>query len=112
MPLVVMCGFPSSGKTKRSIELKTYLEVEKKARVTVVTHHRDNVDKNHTYTGLMITVPLTTHTGLVRICDCSALFKNIYELLMICHLSLLNLNFRLPTNIFTAGLSLLLTPVV
>lgn len=50
MPLVVMCGFPSSGKTKRSIELKTYLEVEKKARVTVITHHRDNVDKNHTYT--------------------------------------------------------------
>lgn len=39
MPLILMCGFPSSGKTKRSLELKEYFENEKDKAVTIVSEN-------------------------------------------------------------------------
>lgn len=39
MPLIMLCGFPSSGKSKRSLELKEYLENEKNKTVTIVSEN-------------------------------------------------------------------------
>lgn len=45
MPLVIVCGYPSSGKTTVSNRLKTYLEEEKKKNVILISEN-DLVDKN------------------------------------------------------------------
>lgn len=51
MPLVVMCGFPSSGKTTRVTELKAFMEEVKQIKTTVVSDHKSDVEKNHVYSG-------------------------------------------------------------
>ncbi|PIK56857.1 KTI12-like, chromatin associated [Apostichopus japonicus] len=48
MPLVVLCGFPSSGKTKRTNEIKKQLETNDK-KVIVVSEHNFGIDKNLVY---------------------------------------------------------------
>ncbi|KAJ8036224.1 Protein KTI12-like [Holothuria leucospilota] len=48
MPLIVMCGIPSSGKTTRTNEIKKHLELMKKI-VVVVGDHVMNLDKNSVY---------------------------------------------------------------
>lgn len=39
MPLVLISGFPSSGKTKRAREIKDFLEGEKGKKVTIVSEN-------------------------------------------------------------------------
>ncbi|KAK7063131.1 kti12, chromatin associated, partial [Halocaridina rubra] len=45
MPLIIITGFPSSGKTRRTLELRDHFEVEKKKTVLVVSEN-SLVDKD------------------------------------------------------------------
>uniref|UniRef100_A0A671XRF3 Protein KTI12 homolog n=1 Tax=Sparus aurata TaxID=8175 RepID=A0A671XRF3_SPAAU len=49
MPLVVMCGYPCSGKTRRAEELKVYFEQSCDRKVHVVGDGGLDVDKNTVY---------------------------------------------------------------
>ncbi|XP_060932830.1 protein KTI12 homolog isoform X2 [Limanda limanda] len=49
MPLVVMCGFPCSGKTRRAEELKLHFENSSKAKVHIVGDGTLGVDRNSVY---------------------------------------------------------------
>ncbi|XP_056428905.1 protein KTI12 homolog isoform X1 [Hyla sarda] len=51
MPLVVMCGFPCSGKSRRALELKEHLE-QKGKKVYIAGDHELGVDRNSVYTEL------------------------------------------------------------
>ena len=51
MPLVLMCGFPASGKTKRASELKHYLEKSSGKVVHVIGDQSLGVNKNTVYEG-------------------------------------------------------------
>ena len=48
MPLIILCGYPSSGKTKRSKELKEVLEKEK-PNVEVILIDDGSIDRNKVY---------------------------------------------------------------
>lgn len=39
MPLLLLSGFPSSGKTKRATEIKEYLEIGKGKKVSIVSEN-------------------------------------------------------------------------
>ncbi|XP_019934276.1 protein KTI12 homolog [Paralichthys olivaceus] len=49
MPLIVMCGFPCSGKTRRAEELKVHFEHSSKLKVHIVGDEALGVDKNCVY---------------------------------------------------------------
>ncbi|XP_029992576.1 protein KTI12 homolog [Sphaeramia orbicularis] len=49
MPLIVMCGYPCSGKTRRAEELKVYLEENTERKVHVVGDEALGVEKNTVY---------------------------------------------------------------
>ncbi|XP_069019516.1 protein KTI12 homolog isoform X1 [Embiotoca jacksoni] len=49
MPLVVMCGYPCSGKTRRAEELKVYFEESTERKVHIVGEGALDVDKNTVY---------------------------------------------------------------
>jgi len=49
MPLIVMVGIPSSGKTTRAIEIKKYLEQEHNAKVIILNEENLKMDKNQFY---------------------------------------------------------------
>jgi tRNA uridine 5-carbamoylmethylation protein Kti12 len=49
MPLVVVVGIPTSGKTTRTQELKTYFEEEHKAEVIVVSEDSLEMSKRDFY---------------------------------------------------------------
>jgi protein KTI12 len=49
MPLIVLCGRPSSGKTTRAMELKTYLEGISKMPVVVLNEESLGLDRNSSY---------------------------------------------------------------
>ncbi|XP_067653808.1 protein KTI12 homolog [Haliotis asinina] len=50
MPLVVLCGFPSSGKTKRANELKKHIEAKyPNKKIHVVSDHNSGVERNTVY---------------------------------------------------------------
>ncbi|KAK3102390.1 hypothetical protein FSP39_011051, partial [Pinctada imbricata] len=49
MPLVIICGFPSSGKSRRSEELKKYLQEELKKTVHIISDTSIGIDKNDVY---------------------------------------------------------------
>ncbi|XP_058501819.1 protein KTI12 homolog isoform X2 [Solea solea] len=49
MPLIVMSGFPCSGKTRRAKELKDYFEQSSKLKVHIVGDEALGVDKNSVY---------------------------------------------------------------
>lgn len=51
MPLVILTGFPCSGKTKRVVELKKYLEESKSQTVRVIDDESADVDRHLTYHG-------------------------------------------------------------
>lgn len=51
MPLIVMCGYPCSGKTRRAEELKVYFEQNTKRKVDVVGDGALDVEKNSVYAG-------------------------------------------------------------
>ena len=49
MPLVLFCGIPSSGKTKRALELRKYLEDKYKCNVVLINEENLNIKKNESY---------------------------------------------------------------
>ncbi|KAM3870493.1 protein KTI12 homolog [Diretmus argenteus] len=49
MPLIVMCGYPCSGKTRRAGELKEYFEQNTDRKVDVVGDGALGMDKNSAY---------------------------------------------------------------
>lgn len=49
MPLIVMCGFPCSGKTQRSWELKEYFENNTERKVHIVGDGTLGIEKNTVY---------------------------------------------------------------
>ena len=51
MPLVIFCGFPSSGKTTKCIALRNQLEDIYKVTVKLITDHDQNINKNIAYKG-------------------------------------------------------------
>ena len=51
MPFVLICGYPSSGKTKRSEELASYLRDKLDKTVHIISDHTLNIDKNDIYAG-------------------------------------------------------------
>ncbi len=51
MPCVLLCGFPSSGKTTRANQLKTFL-TETSGKVVHIINDEDlKIDKNQVYSG-------------------------------------------------------------
>ncbi|KAL5019962.1 hypothetical protein ScPMuIL_002854 [Solemya velum] len=49
MPLLILCGLPSSGKSRRAQELDDYLSNELNKKVNTITDHYDGRDKNVVY---------------------------------------------------------------
>ncbi|CAK6951049.1 protein KTI12 homolog [Scomber scombrus] len=49
MPLIVMCGYPCSGKTRRAEELKGYFEQKSLRQVHIVGDEALGVEKNSVY---------------------------------------------------------------
>ncbi|XP_061577839.1 protein KTI12 homolog [Cololabis saira] len=49
MPLIVMCGYPCSGKTRRAEELKAYFDENTERRVIIVGDGVLGVERNHVY---------------------------------------------------------------
>ncbi|KAM7396711.1 hypothetical protein PAMP_019733 [Pampus punctatissimus] len=49
MPLIVMCGYPCSGKTRRTEELKEYFEQNTERKVHIVGDGALGVEKNSVY---------------------------------------------------------------
>lgn len=49
MPLVIICGYPCSGKSTRALQLKNYLNESKNASVTVISENDSKYDKNEIY---------------------------------------------------------------
>nr|XP_046249550.1 protein KTI12 homolog [Scatophagus argus] len=49
MPLIVMCGYPCSGKTRRAEELKVYFEHNCDRKVHIVGGEAPHVEKNAVY---------------------------------------------------------------
>jgi tRNA uridine 5-carbamoylmethylation protein Kti12 len=51
MPLIIIVGLPSSGKTNRTNELKEYFERQLNKSVDIVSDTNFNIDKNVYYSG-------------------------------------------------------------
>lgn len=51
MPLVVMCGYPCSGKSKRAEELKSYFENSKRKTVHMTGDENIDLKRNVVYAG-------------------------------------------------------------
>ncbi|KAJ0029762.1 hypothetical protein NQD34_004759 [Periophthalmus magnuspinnatus] len=49
MPLLIMCGFPCSGKTQRTKQLKLYLEQNCERKIHVVGDEALGLDRNSVY---------------------------------------------------------------
>ena len=49
MPLIVMCGRPSSGKSKRAQEIKKYIEENLKLEVIIINEESLGIDRNKCY---------------------------------------------------------------
>lgn len=49
MPLVVMCGYPCSGKSKRAKELKNHFEVSRGKTVHLAGDESLNLERNAVY---------------------------------------------------------------
>ena len=52
MPLIIMCGFPCSGKSKRAQELRNYLENRGKT-VYLASDESSSLDRNTVYSGII-----------------------------------------------------------
>ena len=51
MPFVLICGFPSSGKSKRTEDLRDYLSENTGRIIHVISDHTLGLDKNKVYAG-------------------------------------------------------------
>lgn len=65
MPLIVMCGFPSSGKTRRAHEIRDYFEKNTDRKVHVVGDATMGIEKNTVYAGK--TRNTYTHEHIVEV---------------------------------------------
>lgn len=54
MPLVVMCGYPCSGKSKRAKELKNHFEVSRGKTVHLAGDESLNLERNAVYSGIIV----------------------------------------------------------
>lgn len=54
MPLVVMCGYPCSGKSKRAKELKNHFEVSRGKTVHLAGDESLNFERNAVYSGIIL----------------------------------------------------------
>lgn len=52
MPLIVITGYPLSGKTTRALELKKYFESAFKSDVVIINEENLQIDKRDAYKGL------------------------------------------------------------
>ena len=52
MPFVLVCGFPSSGKSKRTEDLRDYLSENTGRIIHVISDHTLGFDKNKVYAGI------------------------------------------------------------
>lgn len=59
MPLVVMCGYPSSGKSKRAEELKNHLENSRGKTVHLAGDESVNLERNVVYAGIELSNLIT-----------------------------------------------------
>ena len=69
MPLVVMCGFPSSGKTRRAQELKEYFEKNTERKIHVVGDGTMCIEKNSVYAGNITQPTQRNRSGCINITD-------------------------------------------
>jgi len=53
MPFIILCGFPCSGKTSRSLELKEYFEKTKRLRTVIISEHDRELQRNFLYSGII-----------------------------------------------------------
>ena len=51
MPLILICGYPYSGKTTRATELKSFFETEFKHDVIIINEESLEIDKIDAYKG-------------------------------------------------------------
>lgn len=54
MPLVVVCGIPGSGKTKRSKEIAQYLTQKHHCHVVLINEESLGVNKQEGYKGTLL----------------------------------------------------------
>ena len=59
MPLIIMCGFPCSGKSKRANELKSYFEKSKGKTVHMSSDDSISFERNTTYSGKLHVIVFT-----------------------------------------------------
>ena len=53
MPLVIICGYPCSGKSKIAEELKTFLENSKRKTVHMTGDDSIDLKRNVVYAGIL-----------------------------------------------------------
>ena len=53
MPFIILCGYPCSGKTTRSLELKEYFENTKHLRTIIISEHDRELQRNFLYSGIL-----------------------------------------------------------
>ena len=53
MPMVILSGYPCSGKTTRAEELKTFLETSHGIKVHIINDHGENIARSQLYSGML-----------------------------------------------------------
>ena len=61
MPLIIMCGFPASGKTKRANEIKQYIEQNSGKTVNIIGDHSMGVNRNTVYEGTCVSYNIISY---------------------------------------------------
>ena len=51
MPLILICGYPSSGKTTRAYQIKKFIEENHKKEVLIINEEFLKLDKKEAYKG-------------------------------------------------------------
>ena len=52
MPLIIITGFPASGKTTRAREIKDYIQKDCDRSVNMISDHSVGVERNKVYEGI------------------------------------------------------------
>lgn len=66
MPLIVICGYPCSGKTRRAEELKVYFEQNCDKKVYIVGDGALDVDRNTVYAGKLAKLSQFSRSDVIR----------------------------------------------
>ena len=51
MPLLVLCGYPCSGKSTRAEQIKKYFETERQIKSLIISEHNRDLHRNELYNG-------------------------------------------------------------